>query len=143
MTQQAAPATGSDPQFKRAFSSFSTNGIGAARRFYGETLHLDVVDSEEGGLELRFESGQSVFIYPKDNHEPATFTVLNLMVDDIAAAVQKLKTLGIAFESYDGDIKTDDMGIFWGGRENKSPNIAWFKDPAGNVISVIEERSSN
>lgn len=139
MTQKAAKATSDKPQFKRAFSSFSTNDIGEAKKFYGKTLGLDVSEGAEGGLELTFDDGQSVFIYPKDDHAAATFTVLNLMVDDIAEAVDQLKENGIEFESYDGEIATDDNGIFWGARESKGPNIAWFRDPADNFVALIEE----
>ena len=137
---QAAQTTGDRPQFKRAFSSFSTNDIGAARKFYGDILGLDVSDSPEGGLELTFGSGHSVFIYPKEDHEPATFTVLNLSVDNFATAVEKLRSVGVAFESYEGEIKTDENDIFWGTRENQGPNVAWFKDPAGNILSVLQEK---
>jgi predicted enzyme related to lactoylglutathione lyase len=84
-------------------------------------------------LELRPARDASVFLYPKSNHKPATFTVLNFMVDDIEAAVDKLKRSGVTFEKYEGEIKTDEKGIHRGG-----PTIAWFKDPAGNILSVIE-----
>ncbi len=89
-------------------------------------------------MEIQFDGGANVFIYPKDDHQPATFTVLNFQVDDIAAAVEKLSGLGVEFESYDGEMKTDEKGIYWGGKEGKGPNIAWFKDPAGNILSVLE-----
>ena len=108
-----------------------------AQRFYGETLGVDV--SEVGdGLQLNFDDGGSVFIYPKDDHEPATFTVLNFNVDDIDKAVEELKTRGITFESYGGELETDENDVFRGKDSGNGPNIAWFKDPAGNFISVIE-----
>src|SRR6185436_8606379 len=105
--------------------------IAEAKQFYGDTLGLDVGERSEG-LELTI-NGQSVFIYPKNDHQAATFTVLNLMVDDIASAVNGLKRAGIAFESYDQDeMRTDENNIAWGKRQGHGPNIAWFKDPSGN-----------
>ena len=133
---QAAASESRKLHFTGAFSSFSTDDIAAAKRFYGETLDLDVEQTREG---LRLDvNGQTVFIYPKADHRPADFTVLNLMVDDIREAVAHLKSLGIEFESYEGSTATDDDNIFWGSRNNNGPNIAWFKDPAGNFVSVIE-----
>lgn len=123
----------------KAFSSFSANDIKQARKFYGETLGVEV-DEEMGGLELKLGGGGSVFIYPKPSHEPATFTVLNFRVADIDKAVADLKALGVKFESYEGEIKTDEKGIFRGGDAGQGPNIAWFKDPAGNILSVVEEK---
>ncbi len=124
--------------FTGTFSSFSADDIGEARKFYGKTLGVEVSDNEEGGLELAFEDGSSVFIYPKDDHEPATFTVLNFSVDDIDVAVDELTSRGIVFEEYEDDIETDEKGIFRGKESGNGPNIAWFKDPAGNFLSVIE-----
>ena len=120
-----------------SFSTYSIDDVGAAKDFYGETLGIDVTDQEEGGISLDL-GGRSVYLYPKEDHEPASFTVLNLAVEDIDKAVDELSSLGIEFESYGGDIETDDKGIFHGGDEGKGPNIAWFKDPAGNILSVIE-----
>lgn len=119
-----------------AFSSFSVNDLGKAKEFYGSTLGLGV--SNDMGLEIKIAGGGNVFIYPKENHEPASFTVLNFPVDNIDDAVLKLKEKGIRFESYGGDIKTDENNIFRGGEHNMGPNIAWFKDPAGNILSVVE-----
>ena len=116
----------------KAFSSFSVNDLQKARQFYGETLGLKVKESPEG-LELH-PGQQSIFIYPKPNHEPATFTVLNFQVNDIDAVVDELKQKGVSFEQYEGEIKTDKKGIH---RDN-GPTIAWFKDPAGNILSVLE-----
>lgn len=124
----------------RAFSSFSANDIEKAKKFYGETLGLQLNDEAMGGLELKISGGGSVFIYPKPDHEPATFTVLNFSVANIDTAVDQLKGLGVKFESYGGEIKTDDKGIFRGGESGKGPNIAWFKDPAGNILAVVEEK---
>jgi catechol 2,3-dioxygenase-like lactoylglutathione lyase family enzyme len=119
----------------KAFSSFSVNDVQQAKQFYGDTLGLKVSDTPEGGLQLN-TGGTDVFLYPKPNHTPASFTVLNFHVDDIEAAVKELKTLGIQLERYNlPDMKTDESGIFRG----PGPQIAWFKDPAGNILSVLEE----
>ena len=116
----------------KAFSSFSVNDLEKAKQFYAQTLGLKVKESPEG-LELH-PGQQSIFIYPKPNHEPATFTVLNFQVNNIDAAVDELKQRGVSFEHYEGEIKTDAKGIH---RDN-GPTIAWFKDPAGNILSVVE-----
>jgi catechol 2,3-dioxygenase-like lactoylglutathione lyase family enzyme len=121
--------------FKEAetFCSFSVNDLKKASDFYGGTLGLDVSETKEG-LELSLE-GNSVFIYPKPNHTPASFTVLNFSVNDIEEAVAELDRLGLPREHYDlPDLKTDNQGIMRG----PGPKIAWFKDPAGNILSVIE-----
>jgi|ERR1700752_77650 len=124
--------------FKEAesFSSFSVNDLKKAKEFYGETLGIEVKETPEG-LELH-TSDNAVFLYSKPNHTPASFTVLNFAVDDIDAAVDELNSLGVKLEHYDlPDIKTDERGI---ARGPKGPMIAWFKDPAGNILSVLEER---
>jgi catechol 2,3-dioxygenase-like lactoylglutathione lyase family enzyme len=115
-----------------AFSGFSTNDVEAARRFYGDTLGLDVSD-DNGMLNLKLGGGQRVLIYPKPNHEPATFTVLNFEVPDIDVAVDTLTANGVAFERYEG-AGQDDKGI----ARRYPPPIAWFKDPAGNILLVIQ-----
>ncbi len=119
----------------KAFSSFSVNDLKRAKEFYGKTLGLDVEEKPEGlALDL---PGTNVFIYPKPNHEPATFTVLNFAVDNVDATVDELKKKGVRFENYDtNDLKTDDKGIARGG-PGKGPTIAWFKDPDGNFLSVV------
>ena len=122
--------------FKEAgtFSSFSVNDLEKAKDFYRETLGLDVSETSEG-LELR-TGDNVVFLYPKPNHSPASFTVLNFQVDDIDEAVTQLAAIGVKLEHYNlPDIKTDERGIFSG----PGHQIAWFKDPAGNTLSVIEE----
>jgi catechol 2,3-dioxygenase-like lactoylglutathione lyase family enzyme len=124
--------------FDSAFSSFSVNDLKQAREFYSGTLGLNVRETPEG-LSVEFDGGQSVFIYPKSDHQPATFTVLNFPVKDIDAAVDQLDGHGVRFESYTGSIKTDDKGIFRGKKNGHGPNIAWFKDPAGNILSLVEE----
>ena len=118
----------------KAFSSFSVNDLQKAKEFYGRTLGLEVSESAEG-LELHPGGNLDVFIYPKPNHTPASFTVLNFLVDDIEAAVDERKKTGVRFEKYEGEIKTDEKGI----HRNGGPSIAWFKDPAGNILSVLEK----
>ena len=115
-----------------AFSGFSSNDIPKAKEFFGQTLGVEVTE-ENGMLTLHLAGGGNVLIYPKDNHEPATFTVLNFPVDDIDQAVDKLTNAGIAFERYEG-MDQDERGIMRG----NGPAIAWFKDPAGNILSVLE-----
>ena len=115
-----------------AFSGFSANDIAKAKQFYGETLGLDVTE-ENGMLSLRLAGGGRVLIYPKDNHEAATFTVLNFPVENIDEAVDGLAKAGVEFERYEG-MGQDERGI---AREYPPP-IAWFKDPAGNVLAVLE-----
>lgn len=119
----------------KAFSGFSVNDIPAARQFYGEVLGLDARESNDM-LELHVAGGNAVLVYPKEDHEPATFTVLNFPVRDIEQAVDELTSRGVQFERYPGsEMETDEKGIFRGG----GPLIAWFKDPAGNVLSVLHE----
>jgi predicted enzyme related to lactoylglutathione lyase len=118
----------------KAFSGFSANDIGKAKEFYGKTLGLKVSESH-GLLTLHLPGGNNVLIYPKPNHVPATFTVLNFPVNDVDQAVDQLTKRGVHFEIYDlPEIKTDKKGIM---RAN-GPTIAWFKDPAGNILSVLE-----
>jgi predicted enzyme related to lactoylglutathione lyase len=119
----------------KAFSAFSTNDIQVAKNFYQSTLGLEVIELEMGILELHTHGNNPIIIYPKPNHEPATFTVLNFPVVDIEKAVDQLIAKGIIFEQYDGDISTDAKGIC---RSDRGPNIAWFKDPSGNILSLIE-----
>jgi len=123
-------------QEARSFSSFSVDDLKKAKEFYGDKLGLDVSETEEG-LELN-AGDNAVFIYPKSNHTPASFTVLNFPVDDIEAAVDELDALGINLEHYNlPDIKTDKRGI---ARGPHGPTIAWFKDPAGNILSVVQPK---
>jgi predicted enzyme related to lactoylglutathione lyase len=119
----------------RAFSGFSTSNIAQAKEFYGQTLGLDVSEGN-GDLTLKLGGGARILIYPKPNHTPATFTVLNFPVRDIETTVAELKERGVKFEHYDmPGLKTDARGIFRG----PGPLIAWFKDPAGNILSVLEQ----
>jgi catechol 2,3-dioxygenase-like lactoylglutathione lyase family enzyme len=119
-----------------AFSGFSTNDIATAKQFYGETLGLDVTE-ENGMLNLHLAGGGMVLVYPKENHEPATFTILNFPVEDIDSAVDSLTAAGVVFERYEGS-PHDERGIVRGPAEY-GPPIAWFKDPAGNILSVIQQ----
>ncbi|MGH9278799.1 MAG: VOC family protein [Acidimicrobiales bacterium] len=115
----------------KAFSGFSVDDIPAAKRFYGETLGLRVTE-ENGMLTLHIAGDRPTLVYPKPDHTPATFTILNFPVDDIDAAVDALGERGIQFERYD---VVDDKGIM----RDQGPPIAWFKDPAGNVLSVLQQ----
>ena len=118
----------------KAFSGFSVNDVQKAKEFYGQTLGLDVSESH-GLLELHIAGGTNILMYPKENHTPATFTILNFPVDNIEQTVDDLARRGVHFESYnEGDLVTDEKGISRGG----GPKIAWFKDPAGNILSVLE-----
>ncbi len=119
----------------KAFSGFSVNDLQKAKQFYGETLGLEVSESP-AGLELRIAGGNAIFVYPKPDHTPATFTILNFPVDNVEQAVGELKTRGVRFESYNTpELKTDADGV---ARAPEGPKIAWFKDPAGNILSVLE-----
>ena len=125
--------------FDKTFSTFSVNDLGKAKDFYRKTLGLDVKEQPEG-LDLNLPGGQQVFIYPKPDHTPATFTVLNFLVNDVEAAVDELSAAGVRFEHYEGQMQTDAKGIAHGGNGMGPEAIAWFKDPAGNFISVLKDR---
>jgi catechol 2,3-dioxygenase-like lactoylglutathione lyase family enzyme len=119
----------------KAFSGFSAGDIPKAREFYAGTLGLDVSESH-GLLTLSLAGGNNVLIYPKPNHVPATFTVLNFPVNDVDLAVDELTKRGVRFEKYDlPDLKTDKKGVMRG----NGPTIAWFRDPAGNILSVVDQ----
>jgi catechol 2,3-dioxygenase-like lactoylglutathione lyase family enzyme len=117
----------------KAFSTFAVDDVAKAKQFYGETLGLDVKE-EMDGLALQLGGGTTVFVYPKPDHAPAVFTVLNFPVDDVEQAVERLTAAGVTFERYDG-FDQDEKGI---ARGDEGPTIAWFTDPAGNVLSVLE-----
>lgn len=123
----------------KAFSSFSVDNLQKAKKFYGETLGLEVSEAYGGRLlELHIGGGTNILIYPKDNHTPATFTILNFPVENLEQSVDDLTKRGVRFEIYnEGDIKTDEKGI---SLSDEGPKIAWFKDPAGNVLSMLEEK---
>jgi predicted enzyme related to lactoylglutathione lyase len=120
----------------KAFSGFSVRDLQSAKQFYTETLGLNVKDNPMGLIELHFENGTNVVVYPKPNHEAATFTVLNFPVDDIDKAVSELTARGISFEQYK-ELHTDDKGI---SRNPNGPAIAWFKDPSGNIFSILQQK---
>ena len=120
----------------KAFSGFSVNDLERAKEFYGGTLGLEVSESD-GMLTLKLGSGASVLMYQKPNHEPATFTILNFPVPDVDNCVDALNSRGVSFEQYDfPGMKTDEKGIMRG----QGPDIAWFQDPAGNIISVLKDQ---
>ena len=123
---------------KAAFSGFSVDDLEKAKKFYTEILGLKV-ESESMGLRLHLPGGGTVFIYPKGDHQPATFTILNFNVDNIDEAVDELTNRGVQFEHYEDGPKTDEKGILRGRAQNMGPDIAWFKDPAGNILSVLED----
>jgi catechol 2,3-dioxygenase-like lactoylglutathione lyase family enzyme len=123
---------------RAAFSGFSVSDLATAKRFYSETLGLTVED-DGVGVRIHLPGGAAVFAYPKRDHQPATFTVLNFVVDDIDASVDDLSRRGARFERYDSGPKQDEKGILRGRAQNRGPDIAWFKDPSGNVLSVIQE----
>ena len=121
----------------QTFSSYSVDDIDAAQAFYGDTLGLDVERSEMGFLEIKLRSGDHVNVYTKPNHQPATFTVFNFIVPDVEKAVDELVAKGVKMEMYDNipQIKQDARGI---ARDDYGPAIAWFRDPAGNILAVLE-----
>jgi len=121
---------------KGAFSGFSVNDLAKAKEFYTKTLGLQVEDGV-GGVHIRLPGGGMVWAYPKANHQPATFTILNFTVDDIDAAVVDLTSRGVTFERYAG-IPADSKGILRGIASKRGPDIAWFKDPAGNILAMLE-----
>ena len=123
-------------KFKNAFSGFAVNDIQKAKEFYEKTLGVNVSEEEMGLLSLKLSDNTTVMIYPKPDHTPATFTILNFAVDDIDTAVDELVKSGVKFEHYnEKDLKTDDKGIMRG----NGPDIAWFKDPSGNILSILKE----
>ena len=122
----------------RAFSGFAVKDLAGAKAFYTETLGLEVTSESMGVLKLHLAGGNNVLVYPKADHVPATFTVLNFPVDSVDQAVDTLSARGVRFEHYDMPrLKTDAKGIC---RGPDGPVIAWFKDPAGNILSVLEEQ---
>lgn len=120
-----------------AVSGFSVNDIEAARQFYGEVLGMDA-KVDEMGMTITITGGGSIFVYSKENHEPASFTILNFPVEDIDQAVDELVSKGITFERYDDfPFEQDEKGIARGKAAGQGPDIAWFNDPAGNTLAVL------
>jgi catechol 2,3-dioxygenase-like lactoylglutathione lyase family enzyme len=120
----------------KAYSGFSVPDLAAAKKFYGEILGVDLKDSGPGFV-LLIPGTNGVLVYPKNDHVPATYTMLNFPVADIDEAVDELASRGVVFERYEG--MTDEKGIARGIATNRGPDIAWFKDPAGNILSVLNE----
>jgi predicted enzyme related to lactoylglutathione lyase len=118
-----------------AFASFSVNNLSKAKEFYGTTLGLAVKEVPDMGLELQVAGSSPTFIYPKGNHTPATFTILNFPVDNIDETVQALMDKGVVFEQYP-EMSTDEKGI----SRYEGRSMAWFKDPAGNILSVLSAK---
>jgi catechol 2,3-dioxygenase-like lactoylglutathione lyase family enzyme len=121
----------------KAFSGFSVDDLPAAKKFYGETLGIKVSE-EHDLLTLHIAGGTDVLVYPKDSHTPATFTILNFPVEDIDQAVDELTRRGVRFERYE-DFDQDEKGIARPRSSEEGPPIAWFTDPAGNILSVLQE----
>lgn len=119
----------------KAFSGFSVDDLEIAKAFYGETLGLAIEENPQGLL-LKIAGGNGTFVYPKSDHTPATYTILNFQVDDVDEAVSQLEGKGVKFEHYEG--MTDTRGIARGLSAGRGPDIAWFKDPAGNILSVLK-----
>jgi catechol 2,3-dioxygenase-like lactoylglutathione lyase family enzyme len=124
-------------QPRSAFSGFSVNDLAQAKTFYTRTLGLQV-DEEGAGIVLHLPGGGTVLAYPKDNHQPATYTMLDFVVENIDEAVDELQRRGVSFERYPG-MPQDDKGIMRGRAQNMGPDIAWFQDPAGNILAVLQE----
>lgn len=123
-------------QTTHAFSGFSVDSIDAARTFYADTLGMEVTTNAMGFLDIRLPQGGSILVYAKPDHAPASFTILNFPVDDVEAAVDELNARGVVTKIYDDELGTDAKGIAHGGPD-RGPDIAWFRDPAGNVLSVL------
>lgn len=122
----------------KAFSGFSVDDIDAARTFYRDTLGLSVEDNAMGFLNIRLATGGVILVYPKPDHVPATYTILNFPVASVDAAVDELNARGVVTKIYEGD-STDSRGIARPDKPEWGPVICWFKDPAGNVLSVLED----
>lgn len=124
-----------------AYSGFAVKDLDKAREFYGETLGLNVkvLDEENGLAQLEHPGGKVTLVYAKPDLEPGNYTILNFNVEDIDAAVDELSGKGVSFERYD-DFEQDEKGIFRGIEQKQGPNIAWFKDPSGHILSVLQEK---
>ncbi len=120
----------------KAFSGFSVDDVAEAKKFYHDVLGLEIGQEMMGMFEIKLGTGGSIMVYPKDDHQPATYTVLNFPVSDINKAVDYLIDKGVEFEKYDG-FDQDEKGISRSTDPERGPSIAWFKDPAGNILSVL------
>ena len=125
--------------YLHTFGGFSVNDLAKAKEFYGNVLRLKITEQPNMGITLHLHDDVQVFIYPKDNHQPATFTVLNFVVKDIDVAVKELSEKGVQFEHYQGMYQGED-GVARGLATGDGPNIAWFEDPAGNILSILQEK---
>ena len=125
-------------QYISGFSGFSVRDIDAARAFYGDTLGLKTAVNGMGILTITLPEGPPVLVYPKADHEPAVYTVLNLVVADIDAAIDELTAAGVVFERYEG-LPQDERGVMRGTQHDRGPDIAWFLDPSGNIIGLLQE----
>ncbi|MFB2583540.1 VOC family protein [Herbiconiux liukaitaii] len=125
-------------EYTHGFSGFSVRDIDAAKAFYGETLGLETEVSGMGILTITLPGGSLVMVYPKEDHEPAVYTVLNLMVTDIDSAIDDLTAAGVTFERYEG-MPQDARGVMRGSEHDMGPDIAWFLDPSGNIIGLLQE----
>jgi catechol 2,3-dioxygenase-like lactoylglutathione lyase family enzyme len=119
----------------KAFSGFAVKDLDAARTFYGDTLGVDARSGPMGMLELHLGGGTVILVYPKEDHEPGNYTILNFPVSDVGAAVDRLTKAGVRMEHYGSDFGQDEKGISRG----NGPTIAWFKDPSGNILAVLDE----
>jgi len=124
----------------KAFSGFAVDDVDKARAFYADTLgvNVEVLDADNGLISLHHPDDRETLVYRKDDYVPATYTVLNFRVDDIDEAVDGLAARGVQFERYDG-MPQDEKGVMRGRAANRGPDIAWFTDPAGNILSVLQE----
>lgn len=122
-----------------AFSGFSVNDLAKTKTFYAQTLGIQVDDEKDMGLKLHLPGGGEVFAYLKEDHQPATFTILNFVVDNIDEAMEELADQGVQFERYES-MPQDEKGIFRGLSNGMGPDIAWFKDPADNILSILQEK---
>ncbi len=122
----------------KAFFSFCVNDLTKAKEFYENILGLPVTENPMG-LKIQFATGEEAFVYAKEDHKPADYTILNFPVENIDEAMDKLKEKGVEFEMYEG-MHQDEKGVTRGLAANMGPDIAWFKDPAGNIISILQEK---
>jgi catechol 2,3-dioxygenase-like lactoylglutathione lyase family enzyme len=124
----------------KAFSGFAVDDLDKAREFYADTLgvKVEVLDADNGLMALHHPDDRDTLVYRKEDHVPATYTVLNFPVEDIDVAVDGLASRGVQFERYDG-FPQDEKGVMRGRAINRGPDIAWFKDPAGNILSVLQD----
>lgn len=128
--------------YTSSFSSFSVDDLIKAKEFYSQTLGFEVQEMAEMGFSIRLKEGASAFVYPKNGHQPAEFTILNFVVEDIDATVNELQKQGIQIIRYnDENLPQDEKGIHRGLNTGRGPDIAWFEDPAGNVLSVLQDNS--